>query len=95
MNTMVTFRTDETLKNEASNLFDSLGLNLSTAINIFLKQAVMKKCFPCPIDYEVSKNYSHTYPKGFFNLFGAGKNLGFDEEPEEISWKYDAKREKI
>ena len=32
MNTMVTFRTDEKLKNEASHIFDSLGMSLSTAV---------------------------------------------------------------
>lgn len=46
MNTMVTFRTDEKLKNEASHIFDSLGMSLSTAINMFLKQTVIKKTFP-------------------------------------------------
>lgn len=95
MSTMVTFRTDEKLKNEASSIFDSLGLNLSTAINIFLKQAVLKKTFPCPIDYEIGKDYTYTYPKVFFELFGSGKNLGLDEEPKELPWEYDAKREKI
>lgn len=33
-----------------------------------------------------------TYPKGFFELFGSGKNLGLDEEPKEILLKYDTKK---
>lgn len=61
MNTMVTFRTDEKLKNEASHIFDSLGMSLSTAINMFLKQTVIKKTFPCSIEMEIASDYKTTY----------------------------------
>ena len=37
---------DEETKKEAQKLFKDLGLNLSTAINIFLKQAVREKGIP-------------------------------------------------
>ena len=82
---------DEKLKEEATNLYDSLGLSLSSAINIFLRQSVLKKKFPCSIDLEIMKDYEKTYPKGFFKLFGSGKNLDI-EEPLELSYKLD-KRE--
>lgn len=95
MNTMVSFRIDKKVKEEASQLFDSLGMNLSTAINIFLRQSIIKKKFPIDIEYEISKDYSSTYPQKFTELFGTGNNLGFDEEPKEIPFKYDVKREKV
>ena len=37
---------DEETKKEAQELFKDLGLSLSTAINIFLKQAVREKGIP-------------------------------------------------
>ena len=37
---------DEKTKKEAQKLFKDLGLNLSTAINIFLKQAIREKGIP-------------------------------------------------
>ena len=88
-----TFRIDEKLKQEASQMFDSLGMSLSSAINIFLRQSVLKKKFPCSIDLEIINNYENSYPKAFFDLFGSGKDLDI-EEPKELSFKLD-KREKI
>lgn len=37
---------DEETKKEAQKLFKDLGLNLSTAVNIFLKQAIREKGIP-------------------------------------------------
>ena len=37
---------DEKTKKEAQKLFKDLGLSLSTAINIFLKQAIREKGIP-------------------------------------------------
>lgn len=37
---------DSALKQEAQQLFDSLGLNLSTAVNMFLRQAVREQAIP-------------------------------------------------
>ena len=88
-----TFRIDKKLKNDATKLYESLGLSLSSAINIFLRQSVYKKKFPCSIDLEVMKDYETTYPKGFFDLFGSGKDLDI-EEPKELSFNLD-KREVI
>ena len=38
--TIITIRIDEKLKNDAQDLFDDIGLSMSAAINIFLKQCV-------------------------------------------------------
>ena len=39
-------RIDDELKKQASMLFDELGLDLSTAVRMFLKKAVLEKGLP-------------------------------------------------
>ena len=38
--TTINIRVDEKVKEEASALFEALGLDMSTAMNIFLRQAI-------------------------------------------------------
>ena len=45
-NINVTIRMDEELKKEADALFAELGVNLSTAFNIFVRQAVREQSIP-------------------------------------------------
>ncbi|MDD7542232.1 MAG: type II toxin-antitoxin system RelB/DinJ family antitoxin [Mobiluncus porci] len=82
--TTITIRTDSELKNDATKLFEGLGMNLSVAINMFLRQAVSKQKYPLSLDLEIGEGAKSSYPKGFFELFGAGADLGFDEEPEDL-----------
>ena len=42
-NVNVTLRVDEDLKKHADTLFSELGLNLTTAFNIFLRQSVREQ----------------------------------------------------
>lgn len=51
-NVNVTFRVDDELKKQADTLFAELGMNLSTAFNIFLRQSVREQQIP----FNVSKN---------------------------------------
>ncbi len=51
-NVNVTLRVDEELKKQADTLFDELGLSLSTAFNIFLRQSVREQQIP----FKVCKN---------------------------------------
>lgn len=44
--TNLNIRTDKELKNAAEKIFKELGLNLTTAINIFLRQAVRENGIP-------------------------------------------------
>ena len=41
-NTTYNIRIDKRIKNEADILFRSMGMSLSTAINIFLRQSVIQ-----------------------------------------------------
>ena len=46
----VTIRVNRELKESAESLFDYLGLNMSNAINIFLRKAVDEKGIPFPVN---------------------------------------------
>ena len=50
--TNVTIRMDKKLKEEAEMLFNDLGLNMSTALTAFVKQAVREQRIP----FVISKN---------------------------------------
>lgn len=49
----VTIRVDENLKKQADSLFDDLGMSLSTAFNIFLRQSVREQQMPFMISRNV------------------------------------------
>lgn len=51
-NTNVSFRIDSDLKNQADALFSALGLNMTTAFNMFLRQSVREGRIP----FEVTIN---------------------------------------
>lgn len=48
-NVNVTIRMDSELKKQAETLFNDLGLNLSSAINIFIRQAIREQAIPFEI----------------------------------------------
>lgn len=45
------------VKEEATSLFNSLGLNMSTAINMFLKRAIYEKGIPFEVKLQPSKEF--------------------------------------
>lgn len=47
--TNLNVRVDSTLKKEAEELFKRLGLNMSSAINVFLSQSVREQAIPFEI----------------------------------------------
>ena len=49
MNVLIQFRVDKDLKNEADKLFKELGLDLGTALKLFLKQSVNEQAIPFAI----------------------------------------------
>ena len=50
-NVPVQVRVDEETKKQASILLEGLGLNLTDAINMFLKQVVLRRGIPFDISY--------------------------------------------
>ncbi|HAT02843.1 acyl-CoA--6-aminopenicillanic acid acyl transferase [Lachnospiraceae bacterium] len=55
----MTIRIDPELKKEASSLFKSLGLDLSTATGIFYRQAL--RCHGLPFDVKADEPNAVTY----------------------------------
>ena len=55
-NTSVTIRMDNKTKEEAQSIFSDLGMDMSTAINVFLKQTIRHRGFP----FELSLNTPNT-----------------------------------
>lgn len=54
----VNIRIDDGLKEKADFLFEELGLNMTTAINIFVRQVVRQGCIPFDITTHVDPFYS-------------------------------------
>lgn len=50
MDSTITIRIDSETKKQAKKVLDNLGLDLSSAINIYLKQIVKKEAIPFTID---------------------------------------------
>jgi len=50
--TSVTVRLDRDVKNKAQKIYSELGIDMTTAINVFLRQSIRRKGFP----FEVTLN---------------------------------------
>ena len=48
-NAVLQTRIDKATKDQAEDLFESLGLDITTAIRLFLKQAINQRCIPFDI----------------------------------------------
>ena len=70
-NVNVTLRVDEDLKKQADTLFYELGLNLTTAFNIFLRQSVREQQIP----FKVSKNVPNAVTLAAMDASEKGEDL--------------------
>ena len=53
----VTFRLDETLKKQAEIIYESMGLNMSTALQLFVSQTVARGIIPFSIKADNTARY--------------------------------------
>ena len=53
---IIQVRVDNSLKEQAMSLFDGLGIDISTAIRVFLKKCIAENGIPFSINYE-SRTY--------------------------------------
>jgi len=67
----VTIRVDEDIKKQADALFDELGMILSTAFNIFLRQSVREQGLP----FFVSKHVPNEVTLAAMNAAERGEDL--------------------
>jgi DNA-damage-inducible protein J len=74
-------RIDEDIKREASDLLNGLGLNLSDAVNMYLRQVILQRGIPFEIKYpeykdevitamKEAKQISHNPDTKRYNSFG-------------------------
>lgn len=93
--TLVQVRVDDELKNQATAVYDALGIDLSTAVRMFLKRSVVVNGVP----------FTMTLPKGEFKAEraaralqelsdSAAKNGTSEMSLEEINAEIDAVRKK-
>lgn len=54
--TAITFRTNSKTKAEAQKVFNGLGMDLSTALNIFLAKATRTKSIPFDVSFYETPN---------------------------------------
>lgn len=53
--TNINIRVDSEIKSQAQEVFSSLGLDMTTAINIFLRQSIRQHGIPFPVSAEPVK----------------------------------------
>ena len=86
-NVNVTLRVDEDLKKQAEILFSELGLNLTTAFNIFLRQSVREQQIP----FQVSMNVPNAVTLAAMNAAEKGEDLhGPYDNISDLTEKLDA-----
>ena len=71
---------DPELKEQAQDLFESLGMNLTTAVNIFLRQSVREQAIPFRIGEPVP--HAETLPAIRDARNGVGLSRGFTSVKE-------------
>ena len=65
-------RTDKDVKAQAEKLFETLGLNMTTAVNIFLRQAIRENGIP----FEVKLNVPNETTA---SAIREGRNIAYDK----------------
>ena len=65
----VTFRVDKDLKEQSENLFDRLGLNMTAALNAFLRKAVDESAIPFPVSTKSSNMVAGHSPADITRAF--------------------------
>ena len=53
----ITFRLDETLKKQAEIIYEGMGLNMSSALQLFVTQTVSRGSIPFTIEADKSSKY--------------------------------------
>ena len=62
---IVNVRVDENIKRDVEKLYDNLGMNISTAVNMFFKQCLMEQGLP----YQPKVKHKHITLKERLNDF--------------------------
>ena len=68
----INIRTDKKVKNAAEKIFEALGINMSTAVNIFLRQTIRENGIP----FELKLNTPNEITA---NAITEGRSIAHDE----------------
>ncbi len=71
--TNLNIRTDKDVKMQAEKIFAALGLNMSTAVNIFLRQAIRENGIPFEVKLNVPNDITAT-------AIDEGRAMAYDKE---------------
>ena len=79
--TNLSIRMDKALKSEADQMFNEMGMNLTTAITIFVRQALREKRMPFEISLENDKRgqIRHNAIKAMSKMQNEAKQKGLDK----------------
>ena len=91
--TSMNLRIDKELKQQAEELFANLGINMTTAINIFLRQSVRDQGIPFRVttvkDYETIPGFrGDAQNYGSYDIYVAEKLKESDQKVAEGKAKY-------
>ena len=53
MSSTITVRVEDKVKKKSSDIFKEVGMDMSTAINVFLKQVIRSNGIPFPVSADV------------------------------------------
>lgn len=77
-NSTISIRVNESLKEQAQELFKSWGLDMSTAVNIFLSQTVREQRIPFVIGGEIPNDETAAAMEEIDEMIKSGKPPRFD-----------------
>ena len=60
--TNLNIRTDKAIKDQAEEIFNELGLNMTTAVNMFLRTAIREQGIPFELKLEVPNDTTFSLP---------------------------------
>lgn len=94
-NSLVQFRIDDNLKNSAVDLFSKLGMDLPTAIRIFLTRSVQMRGIPFPMQLPNNNDNSNVVISAMKRMSDTSLQNGISEMTlDEINTEIDAVRQK-
>ena len=73
----IQFRTDETIKTQSAEIFQQLGITMSDAINMFLRQSVRQQALP--LDFFLGDDGEETLAQSLADMDSGICGMSLDE----------------
>lgn len=84
--TNLNIRTDKDIKEQADKIFSSLGMNTTTAVNLFLRAVIREQGIPFPLKLDVPN-------KATAAAIEEGRRIAYDEKAKGYSDLEELKKE--